>query len=145
MRSVVRTRNAARRVVVELLAIGVVLVAGSQLPLRDEPGTSWAYLVPVTLFAAHSLLGLMVLGDAVRLVSWSTVLGGRAVWQARAGLVVCLLAVAAGAASLAGVGPDDVRPVMALAWLTGLAVFARLWWSSSDALHSWPGSSSRGT
>lgn len=145
MRSVVRTRNAARRVVVELLAIGIVLVAGSQLPLRDEPGTSWAFFVPVVLFAAHTVLGLLVLGDAVRLVAWSKVLGARAVTLARGGLVVCLLAVAAGTASLAGVGPDDVRPAMALGWVVGLLVYGRLWWSSSEALHSWPGSLPRGT
>jgi hypothetical protein len=123
-------------VVGELLVLGIVLVAGAQLPLQDEPGTSWAFLVPVVLFAAHSVLGLLVLFDAVRLVAWSDVLGGRALAQAGAGLVACLLAVGAGVASLAAAGPDDVRPAMALAWVVGLAVYSRLWWSSSGLLHA---------
>jgi hypothetical protein len=145
MRSFVRARDAARRVVGLLLAIGVVLVAGAQLPLHGEPGTSWAFLVPVVLFVAHSVLGVLVLADGVRLVTRSQVLGGRAVALARTGLVVCLLAVGAGVASLADVGPDDVRPAMALAWLLGLAVYGRLWWASSEALHSWQGSFPGGT
>ncbi len=145
MRSVARARNAARRVVSELLAIGVVLVAGTRLPLDDEPGTSWAFLAPVVLFVAHSCLGLIVLVDAARLVAWADVLGGRARVQAAVGLGVCLLAVGAGVASLAGVWRDDVRPAMALTWVLGLAVYGRLWWSSSEELHSWPGSLPRGT
>ncbi|MBJ7356644.1 hypothetical protein, partial [Nocardioides sp.] len=90
-------------------------------------------------------LGLMVLVDAARLVAWADVLGGRARVQAAVGLGVCLLAVGAGVASLAGVWRDDVRTAMALTWVLGLAVYGRLWWSSSEALHSWPGSLPRGT
>jgi len=144
MRSVARVRDAARRAVVELLAISVVLVAGWKLPLDDEPGTSWAFLVPVVLFSAHSVLGLLVLLDGARLVVWSGVLGGQAVLQAVTGLVVCLGAVAAGAASLVGAGPD-VHVAMSLAWVVGLAVFGRLWWSASEALHTRPGSRTGGT
>jgi hypothetical protein len=132
-------------VVGQLLAIGLVLVAGAQLPLHGEPGTSWAFLTPVVLFVAHSVLGVLVLVDGVRLVVRSQVLGGRAVALAGIGLVVSLLAVGAGVASLGDVGPDDVHPAMALAWLLGLAVYSRLWWTSSEVLHSWPGSFPTGT
>jgi hypothetical protein len=145
MRSFARARNASRRVVGELLLIGVVMVAGAQLPLQDEPGTSWAFLTPVGLFVAHSVLGVLILVDGVRLVAWSHVLGGRAVTQAGIGLVVCLLAVGAGVASMANAGPDDVRPAMALAWVVGLGVYSRLWWASSEALQSGPGSLPSGT
>lgn len=134
MSPVAHTRNAARRAVLALVAIGVVLVAGAWLPLEDEPGTSWAYLVPVVLFVGHSVLGVVVLVEAVRVVAWSSGLGGRSLVQAAAGGLVCLVAVGTGAVSMAGEGPEEVRPVMALAWVVGLAVYARLWWWSTSVL-----------
>jgi hypothetical protein len=137
-------RNAARRAVLALLAIGVVLIGGVRLPLDDRPGTSWAFLVPVILFAAHSVLGLLVLVDGARLVAWTRGWDARAFLQAVVGLLLCLVAAVAGAASLGGAGPD-VRPVMALAWAAGLGIYARLWWSSSRALRSRPESLPRGT
>jgi hypothetical protein len=145
MRSVARVRNAARRAVFSLIAIAGVLLAGVMLPLDDRPGTSWAFLLPVLLFSGHSVLGLLVLLDGARLTRWSRVLGGQAVLQAGTGAVACLLAVVAGAVSLAGAGSTAVRPAMAVAWLVGLGVYGRLWWSSSEALHTFPGSHSHGT
>jgi hypothetical protein len=136
MGSVVGTRNAARRVVLELAVIGVVLVAGAGLPLHDVPGTSWAFFTPLVLFLAHTVLGLLVLVDAVRIATSSRALGAGPLALAVGGLVVCLLAVGAGAASLADVGADDVRPAMVGGWLGGLVLYASMWVAASAALRS---------
>jgi len=129
--ALVRTRNAARRLVLELLAICVVLVAGARFPVHEVPGTSWAWLAPFSLFVAHMLLGLLVVVDGLRLVVRSKVLGGQTVTQAAAGLLVSVLAVVVGTISLAGRGLDEVRPEMIIAWAAGLAIYCRLWASSS--------------
>jgi hypothetical protein len=131
-----KTRDAARRLVLELLGICVVLVAGARLPVHEVPGTSWAWLAPFTLLVAHMLLGLLVVVDGLRLVARSKALGGQAMTQAGAGLLVSVLAVVVGTISLAGRGPEEVRPEMVMAWVAGLAIYCRLWASSSAVLRA---------
>lgn len=140
MRHARRFRDLSGRLLLELVLIGLVLVAGRTVPLDEPPGTHWSLLVPFLLFVAHVALGLLALVDLGRLFVLARGLptDGRGL-VAAAGVGV-LTAVASGSLSVLGAVDRSPAPLMLMGWLIATSAVGRLWFASRSADRGPPGS-----
>jgi hypothetical protein len=135
------TRNAARRLVVELLLLGLLAVVFTRLPGEDGLVSGWDFAAPVLAFVAHALLGLLVIVEAGRLVVLAAGTASRTrVYPPAVGLAATIVAVGAGAALLVGAPVAGVRASMVLGWLVGVTMFAMEWYVAARAMRRLAGS-----
>lgn len=132
-------RATARRLVLELGLIAVLLLAGLVVPVGDPPGSHWSLLLPFTLFVAHMLVGLLVLVDAARLLRRSREVPPDGRLLIVIGLAASVLVVATGAVSVLGVVDRSPGALMVFAWSLAVVVYGRLWISADSLLRARPG------
>lgn len=132
-------RATARRLVLELGLIAVLLVAGLVIPVDDPPGTHWSLLLPFTLFVAHMLVGLLVLVDAARLLRRSREVSPDGRLLLVVGLAASALVVTTGAVSVLGILDRSPGALMLFGWALATVVYGRLWISAGSLLRAHPG------
>ena len=127
-------RDGARRLVLELGCLGLLVVVAAAAPL-GRPTTGWSFAAPALAFTAHAVLGVVVLVEAVTLALRSLpTASGDHVSLPVVGLAGAIVAVTAGAISLAW-GPAPVLAVsMAVGWLTATTAYAGCWHAAAVAL-----------
>lgn len=127
-------RNAARRLVVELVALVLLVGFGTAFPRHTSAGRAWSFLVQHPVVLLHVLVGTLILVEATVLLIGSIRSRHRRTWMlAGAGVVFAVLAYGSGIAYVSLGQRDSALTFKTVGWLGAITTYAIGWWQGHRA------------
>ena len=132
-----RSRSAARRLVVELLVVGVFAGVSATFPRGVSAGTAWTFALDHWAFVVHIGVGALVLVEAA--VSVARVRRIEGVVQSAfvlLGAAGCAIAFTAGVQYVSAGQGAGWLTAMTTGWILGCVGYASSWISSARRLRA---------